>query len=309
MEYSEIYVLRDPTSLAIRYVGHSRNAAKRFVRHLTDTASTHKVRWIASLKRLGLRPVVEVVDSVSSDAAPSAEIAWIARLRASGCELTNSTDGGEGCAGLEPAPEVRAKLYAAAHTGRDLGYLRTQEVANKISESAVRVLRPHVRPSSQVQTKGETYRTKVPVQVRSKVVYTVDYARAEAMAAGVNVTAVRARATGAIVRLILEPMSNSPEPEDLAMRGGSKNTYRERLFTDHEPSVTMLLSDGTRVPRPKHLPMVPGSQMIIQHSSVRFSKNSSPSGSKRAVSERAPTTTPTTARSGNSVPSGGSQCR
>ena len=148
----------------------------------------------------------------------------------------------------------------------------------------------------------------IPVQVGTRIAYTVDPARAASMSRGVNVRTVRDRRSNSIVRLIVQPMSTAPEQDGADYKGGSKNTYRERLFTDHEPSVTMLLSDGTRVPRPKHLPIVPGSQLIIQHSSVRFSKTSSTSGSKRAVSGRAPTTTSTTARSGNSVPSGGSRC-
>jgi hypothetical protein len=114
-----IYCLLDPRTSAVRYVGVSKNPAKRLRDHLKHAhlAKTYKDNWLCQLAREGLKPVQTIVASGSGDDWDIAEREWIARLRAEGCKLTNACAGGRGV--LDPSPESRAK-NSAFHTGRTL---------------------------------------------------------------------------------------------------------------------------------------------------------------------------------------------
>jgi hypothetical protein len=109
-----IYVLIDPRDQQIRYVGQTQQSlARRLADHCrTDRPDTsHKGRWVARLLRLGLRPSIQVVQTVDQRSWPAAERYWIGYYRSIGCSLTNGTEGGDG--GNRPTPAARAKLSAA----------------------------------------------------------------------------------------------------------------------------------------------------------------------------------------------------
>lgn len=64
-----IYILREPPNGSIRYVGHSKQPAKRLVQHLTVTTTNPSLRsWIASLKALYTKPAVEVMCEIPETA-------------------------------------------------------------------------------------------------------------------------------------------------------------------------------------------------------------------------------------------------
>ena len=124
-----IYGLYDPRDGELRYVGMSVQPEIRFNQHLNDgRGSTHKLRWLAKLARLGLKPEIKVLDIVDVDEAPTREIEIIALMRDRGVRLTNATVGGEGVvltleilakrnASIKIAqnrPEVRARKSRAA---------------------------------------------------------------------------------------------------------------------------------------------------------------------------------------------------
>jgi hypothetical protein len=105
-----IYVLKDPRTLEVRYVGATSRPDKRLRDHIKGArlkAKTHKDHWLRQLLTHDLKPVFEVVANPTGD-WETAEREWIARFRARGCRLTNSTDGGEGL--RNPTAEVRAKM-------------------------------------------------------------------------------------------------------------------------------------------------------------------------------------------------------
>ncbi len=94
---SFIYVLRDPETNQVRYVGWTVNLEKRLVWHLRDKKRTHKYYWIALLKERGLKPIIELVYTVKDgECWQDVERKWIAYYRNIGENLTNATDGGEG---------------------------------------------------------------------------------------------------------------------------------------------------------------------------------------------------------------------
>ena len=55
-----IYSLSDPRTGEIRYVGKTVNLKRRLYGHLYDDEKTHKSAWIKSLKRLGLKPQLDI---------------------------------------------------------------------------------------------------------------------------------------------------------------------------------------------------------------------------------------------------------
>lgn len=88
----------------IRYVGWTvKSPESRLREHIKDSlrARTHKRHWILSLVSIGLRPLIEVIETGSGDGWQEAERRWIAYYRGEGFRLTNTTDGGEGIPGYK----------------------------------------------------------------------------------------------------------------------------------------------------------------------------------------------------------------
>ena len=114
-----VYLLRDPVTKRVRYVGVATNARKRLISHLCEARNgrrhrpsyrpTHCCNWIRSLLRSGQNPSIEEVEVVTKDNWAERERFWIAFYRSSGEALTNLTDGGEGTLGHTQSSEVRAK--------------------------------------------------------------------------------------------------------------------------------------------------------------------------------------------------------
>jgi predicted GIY-YIG superfamily endonuclease len=86
-------MLVDPTGKDTCYIGCSQDVQKRFKAHLYDiSTSTAKRRWIASLKRKKLKPILIILDTVLSQEAVQAERDCIAIVRAvRGKNLLNTT--------------------------------------------------------------------------------------------------------------------------------------------------------------------------------------------------------------------------
>ena len=59
-----LYVLKDPNSLDIRYVGYSNNPKRRLWEHIRDAkkgVKTHKSYWIKSLIDNQQSPLIEII--------------------------------------------------------------------------------------------------------------------------------------------------------------------------------------------------------------------------------------------------------
>ncbi|WP_080421237.1 GIY-YIG nuclease family protein [Burkholderia ubonensis] len=106
---TKIYVLRDPRTGAVRYVGKTvQTLARRLSAHMLRSAAkrTHRDCWIAGLMAAGFEPVIECIATAGADWAEREQF-WIAHYRAAGCDLTNQTDGGEGSPGIEVSETQR----------------------------------------------------------------------------------------------------------------------------------------------------------------------------------------------------------
>ncbi len=114
-----IYTLSDPRNPgAVRYVGitHQR-CSKRLAKHLElarkDLRSSHLINWLRKLMASEAKPLMVVIHAGSGDTWGSVESWWISWHRVRGHQLTNATEGGEGCPGHAVTAEARAKIRAA----------------------------------------------------------------------------------------------------------------------------------------------------------------------------------------------------
>lgn len=96
----EIYVLRDPVTGDVRYVGRANDSKQRFFVHLSrakpDGRMNRCATWIRSLVRRGLRPALEVIETTPGSQWSEREQFWIAEFLRQGAKLTNENSGGYG---------------------------------------------------------------------------------------------------------------------------------------------------------------------------------------------------------------------
>ena len=95
-----IYILQDPLTEEVRYVGKSNNPHRRYLSHLwvRPKVKYHSYNWIQSLLKKGLKPIMTVIDEVEGD-WEWLEQYWIEQFRQWGANLTNGTLGGGGSYG------------------------------------------------------------------------------------------------------------------------------------------------------------------------------------------------------------------
>ena len=100
-----IYVLIDPRDNEIRYIGVTkRTLEERLDLHMRcKKDQSHRRWWAQKLVRMGLKAKIDVVQQVPINCAAQAEIYWISYFKSIGCDLTNSTIGGEGTWGFKPS--------------------------------------------------------------------------------------------------------------------------------------------------------------------------------------------------------------
>lgn len=108
-----IYTLAHPITGEIRYVGKTiRTLTHRFDRHISDSkkGTNRNYRWIQSLAKQGLKPIIELLDEIDESESAQVETYWIAQFRAWGFRLNNHTDGGEGMIGFKHSEESLIKM-------------------------------------------------------------------------------------------------------------------------------------------------------------------------------------------------------
>jgi putative transcriptional regulator len=92
-----VYVLRDPRTDAVHYVGITFKPQQRLHAHILDgrRARGAKGAWIRELLTIGVEPLIEVIEANVAD-SDHAERQWIAHYRGLGAPLTNVLNGGSG---------------------------------------------------------------------------------------------------------------------------------------------------------------------------------------------------------------------
>jgi hypothetical protein len=90
-----IYVLKHPVTNEIRYVGLTRVPAKRLRDEISCPHTRHFANWVNSIIKIGLKPLMEIVEETEEGLACDREREWIAKMKLSGYRLLNFTSGGE----------------------------------------------------------------------------------------------------------------------------------------------------------------------------------------------------------------------
>lgn len=103
-----IYVLREPTTRDVRYVGLTRYPSKRLSNECHRAHNMHLRNWVEKLRRENLKPIMEIVEVSNELRSCEAESIWIAWYRGIGADLMNYTSGGE--KGYALSEETREKL-------------------------------------------------------------------------------------------------------------------------------------------------------------------------------------------------------
>ncbi len=150
-----VYGLVDPRDGQLRYVGKSCSGKRRARQHANPTRVikdfTHKGNWVKGLVAVGLRPEIEVLESVvDSQELDEAERFWIAYYRALGCRLTNLTDGGDGTPGHKKTVETVGRMRASAYQrwGREERLDDTQVIARYQTGATLRAVAAEFDTSS-----------------------------------------------------------------------------------------------------------------------------------------------------------------
>ena len=131
MNYTNIYILIDPTTNEIKYVGKANNIKERFKNHKNrcrDT-NTYKRHWINKLRLKGLYPELEVIDIVPVSEWHYWEKFWISYYKSIGCKLTNTTFGGDG------ATSSNQTSFKPGHVSWNKGCTPSKETRTKISNA------------------------------------------------------------------------------------------------------------------------------------------------------------------------------
>jgi group I intron endonuclease len=143
-----IYTLSNPTTNEVRYVGKTINIARRYKQHLYDKRTTHKASWVQSLKKVGLKPKLIILEECNKDNWQEREKYWIRQFN----NLTNHLEGG-GCHYTRTTTyETKAKI-SKIHKGKIL----SNEQKNKLRIKSVKrpcyidnVLYESVKSASQI---------------------------------------------------------------------------------------------------------------------------------------------------------------
>lgn len=92
-----IYILQDPSTDEVRYVGKSKNPHRRYLSHLWQKPKVkyHSYYWIQKLLKNGIKPILTIIDETEGDWI-WLEQYWIEQFKQWGANLTNITSGGDG---------------------------------------------------------------------------------------------------------------------------------------------------------------------------------------------------------------------
>jgi len=159
-----IYVLKDPETLDIRYVGKTTCIKNRFKAHksLKATKGTYLASWIMSLRNKGLSPLIETIDTINGSGWKEKESYYIEFYRNKGCKLVNLTSGGEGCEGYTHTASSKEKM-SVAHQNRIITFVPSMS-GKKHTESSKKKM-----SDSQMGIKNHNYGKTTSNDIRDKI--------------------------------------------------------------------------------------------------------------------------------------------
>lgn len=113
-----IYVLKDPNTKNIRYVGQTNDIKRRFNRHLNNSKSFYDNRHISNwIRSLTNPPIIETIEICKYENRNVREKYWIDYYLKQGNNLCNSSYGGSGagignknCLGRKLSDDTKKKI-------------------------------------------------------------------------------------------------------------------------------------------------------------------------------------------------------
>ncbi len=115
---AHIYTLGHPITGEIRYVGKAFDLKKRLYCHMhqrKNRSITKNSSWIISLKKRGLKPIIESFPEEDFQAWQEAERFWIETLRMYGCDLNNHESGGMGGKRHDLETKIKIGIKSKSH--------------------------------------------------------------------------------------------------------------------------------------------------------------------------------------------------
>jgi hypothetical protein len=126
-----IYLLSDPSTGLVRWVGATNNPKQRFNEHCCKTDNVEKAAWISDLKSRGLKPEMEVLSETPIAEWEEEEIFLIMYLRFLGANLLNK-DGGGVLGRTKRTLETRKRMSLAS-----TGKVASAETREKMSAAKI----------------------------------------------------------------------------------------------------------------------------------------------------------------------------
>lgn len=159
-----IYVLIDPRTCQVRYVGQTVNPIGRHKEHSCKQKGTnYREKWLNRLRYLNLSPIMILIEECINSNWAEREKYWIKWYREDGCDLVNATDGGEGTKGLIFTEEHKHKI-SESHKGENnpnFGKSPSEETRRKISEANIGENNPYYG-------KQHTKETRIRMSISAK---------------------------------------------------------------------------------------------------------------------------------------------
>lgn len=162
----KIYVLKEPDTLKIRYVGiTSKTLKQRLRKHLDNALYTkhnpHLCNWLLKYYKKDQLPIIELLELCAKENWQEREKYWITQFE----DLLNSTEGGEGSFGFIHSLETVKKIRQMK-----TGVLQSEKTKLKRSKS----LKGRIITQEHREKIGKANKGKIYTQYDIKVIDTVN---------------------------------------------------------------------------------------------------------------------------------------
>lgn len=136
-----IYVLTDPITKQVRYVGccYTYRKSTRMWQHKhpdTEDSNKDKKDWIKGLQAINKNPIMEVIEEVSDTNWEERERFWIGYYKDCRIDLLNKTEGGAGSPGHKASEETLIKMRAYRPSIETREKISKAHIGKKMSDEA-----------------------------------------------------------------------------------------------------------------------------------------------------------------------------